>query len=135
MSEEAEYDLTGQWSGIYNYPAHFPPNSFEAVLRDAAGSLTGTTTEKANLGANIGHTLNAVIDGRREGTSVQFLKMYEDGTDEYDVVQYIGTVEAGGDEIVGTWEVPGVWLGTFLMVRGPGSAASVERRLTEKIEL
>ena len=27
---EAEYDLTGQWSGIYNYPALYPPNTFEA---------------------------------------------------------------------------------------------------------
>ena len=134
MTGEAEYDLTGQWSGIYNYPDRFPPNSFEAVLRDVGGRLTGTTTEQENIVGKSG-TLHAVIDGQRDGASVQFIKMYDDADEDYDVVRYNGTVAAGGDEIAGTWEVPGVWQGTFIMIRGSRAAASVERRATEKIEL
>ena len=30
MTATADIDLSGQWSGIYNYPALYPPNSFEA---------------------------------------------------------------------------------------------------------
>ena len=134
MNAEADHDLTGQWSGLYNYPSRFPPNSFEAVLRDTGGRLTGTTTEEENIVGRSG-TLHAVIDGHRDGASVQFIKMYEDAGDDYDAVRYTGTVAAGGDEITGTWEVPGGWQGTFIMVRAPGAKESVERRLTEKIEL
>jgi hypothetical protein len=133
MSDEAEYDLSGAWSGIYSYPSRFPPNSFEAVLRDAGGSLTGTTTERDGV-FDGNRTLHAVIDGQREGASVRFLKMYDMGGEDYDVVRYTGIVTEGGDEISGTWEVPGRWQGSFLMVRGPRAGAAIERRVTEKIE-
>jgi hypothetical protein len=134
MSDEAEHDLSGQWTGVYSYPSRFPPNSFEAVLRDAAGSLTGTTTERDGVFGG-DRLLHAVIDGQRDGTSVRFLKMYDQGDEAYDVVQYRGRVTDGGAEISGTWEVPGRWQGSFLMVRGPRAGASIARRVTEKIEL
>ena len=34
MSGGSEFDLTGEWTGIYSYPAHYPPNTFEASIRD-----------------------------------------------------------------------------------------------------
>ena len=40
MNEDAEYDLSGDWSGIYNYPSLYPPNSFEAKIVDAGGLIS-----------------------------------------------------------------------------------------------
>jgi len=135
MSGEADYDLSGDWSGFFNYPIPRPPVSFEAILLEAEGRLTGSTTERGDLPHTMSRTLRAVIDGHREGMRVEFLKMYEDADGDYDAVRYTGHVEAGGDEISGEWQIPGVWSGTFLMIRGPRAKASVERSVTEKIEL
>ena len=44
MSGEADYDLSGRWSGIFNYPSLFPPNTFEAAIRDSGGVITGLIT-------------------------------------------------------------------------------------------
>ena len=38
---DGEANLTGEWTGIYSYPAHYPPNTFEASIRDAGGAITG----------------------------------------------------------------------------------------------
>jgi hypothetical protein len=35
MSGADDYDLSGHWAGIFNYPAEFPPNGFEAEVRDS----------------------------------------------------------------------------------------------------
>ena len=133
MSDEAEYDLSGQWSGLYNYPRRFPPNSFEATIRESAGLLVGETTETDQWPPH--DVLTAMITGNRTGSEVAFTKVYDDLDHSGLVILYRGTIQVGGDEIEGEWDIPGVWSGTFLMVRGPRTKASVERRVTEKIEL
>ena len=37
---DGEANLTGEWTGIYSYPAHYPPNTFEASIRDAEGGVS-----------------------------------------------------------------------------------------------
>ena len=133
MSDEAEYDLSGQWSGIYNYPALYPPNTFEATIRDSGGVVTGVITQPGEFFEPPGTVQQAVIDGRRNGTSLSFVKMYDDLNRP--TPHYHGVIQAGGDEIEGEWTIPGNWSGTFLMVRGPRTKASVERRVPEKIEI
>jgi hypothetical protein len=123
----ADAGLTGHWTGLYNYPDGGPPVPFEAVLHESSGCITGTTTETSDLLDRHGEILHAVIDGRREGGTVRFLKMYE-ADDDYDVVHYEGTVHPDGDEIDGRWEIPGVWAGTFLMIRAAGT---MEERVIE----
>ena len=131
MSET--HDLSGQWSGIYNYPALYPPNTFEATIRDSAGVITGETVEPdAHLR---GPDRHAVIDGSHAGNSVRFTKIYDDFELDAPVIHYQGTIQADGDEIEGRWDIPGVWSGTFLMVRGSRTEATVERKVTEKIDL
>ncbi|MDQ4087067.1 MAG: hypothetical protein M3177_03490 [Pseudomonadota bacterium] len=130
MNGEEGLDLTGQWSGFYNYPVPAPAVNFEAVLRDAGGRLTGTIVEPDDLR---GGTLSAVIDGYRQGAAVSFLKMYDQADEYYDTVQYSGTVASGGDEIEGRWQVQGGWSGTFLMVRTRGGADEAERKAAEVI--
>ncbi len=130
MTARDPLDLTGEWAGFYNYPVPAPPVNFAAVLHESGGRLTGTTTEPDEAG---GGTLHAVIDGRRQGAAVSFLKMYDQADEYYDTVQYSGTVASGGDEIEGRWQVAGGWSGTFLMVRARGASEEVERQEAETI--
>ncbi|HEY9553940.1 hypothetical protein [Allosphingosinicella sp.] len=124
-----DVDLTGHWTGLYNYPDG-PPVPFEAQLRESSGCVTGTTTETSDLVAGHGQTLHAVIDGRRKGGSIRFLKMYDEAEGGYDVVHYDGALHADGNEIEGQWQIAGIWSGTFLMIRATGTG----RRLAETEE-
>ena len=133
MSGDSDIDLTGQWSGLFNYPDGGPATPFEAELRESAGCVTGTTTEPGDTIASAGQILHAVIDGRRDGSSVRFLKMYDGAIQDYDVVHNEGVVHADGDEIDGRWTVPGIWSGTFLMVRTRKEEQAAERKVSEEV--
>ena len=133
MSDDAEYDLSGVWSGIYNYPSRFPPNTFEATIVDSGGLITGEITQPGEFFEPPGTIQTAVIEGRREGGSLSFVKMYDDLSRP--TPHYHGLIQPGGDEIDGEWTIPGDWSGTFMMIRGPSNKASVERKVTEKIEI
>lgn len=131
MRGEADYDLSGQWSGIFNYPSMFPPNSFEATIRDAGGVITGLITQPREVFDAPGAPRQAVIEGSRSGSTLSFVKIYDDL--ERPTPHYHGTIQPGGDEIEGEWTIPGDWSGTFLMIRGSRAGESVERRVSEKV--
>ncbi len=120
MSRRSGLDLSGEWTGIYNFPHSLPPVAFEAVLLDQAGRLSGTTQEMAGPPFRPERLLTSVIDGVRNGHAVEFAKMYDQADREYDTVAYRGPVTADGEEIQGIWTV-GAWSGTFLMVRRAAS--------------
>ncbi len=123
-------DLTGRWDGIFNYPRALPPNGFVATLVEHDGGLTGEVEERADAGTDQGTTLAALIEGDRIGSRVRFIKRY-DAIDRADhPVTYDGTLAPDGDEITGEWTIPGVWSGSFIMVRQPGLATEVEREAT-----
>jgi hypothetical protein len=126
MSMSDGSDLSGRWTGIFNYPAHLPPNSFEAELREVGGSLAGTVWEQDDDPEGTGGTLHAVIEGRRQGSSVAFAKMYDDLGRMPDPVLYSGILQPDGNEISGSWEIPGYWSGTFIMIRAAGIAETAE---------
>jgi len=129
MSGEGDYDLTGEWSGIYSYPARYPPNSFEASIRDSGGIITGVTRQPGELFERSAQ--HAVIEGRREGSLVRWVKIY-DNLDRA-TPHYEGTVLSGGDEIEGTWHIPGNWSGTFMMMRRRKEEAGETRKVSEEI--
>ena len=131
MSGEGEYDLTGEWSGIYNYPAHYPPNSFEASIRDSGGVITGVIRQPGEFFEPAGIMQHAVIEGSRDGSTVRFVKMYDDLSRP--TPHYQGVIQPGGDEIEGEWTIPGDWSGTFLMVRGGKAEEAEEREVGEEI--
>jgi hypothetical protein len=131
MSDEAEYDLSGQWSGIYNYPARFPPNTFEATIRDTGGLVTGVITQPGEFFEPPGTVQTAVIEGRREGSQLSFIKIYDDLGRP--TPHYRGTIQPGGDEVEGEWTIPGNWSGTFLMIRGAKTGAAIARKVSEKV--
>lgn len=132
MSGEGEYDLTGEWTGIYSYPAHLPPNTFEASIRDAGGVITGVIHQPGEIIEPPGTHQHAVIEGSRAGSQVRWVKMYDDLSRA--TPHYQGTIQPGGDEIEGTWHIPGDWSGTFLMVRGRKEKAAETRKVDEKID-
>ena len=119
-------DLSGEWSGIYNYPQAFPPVAFAASLAEQGGWLTGEISEVTFRGKRA-----ASIQGRRAGLVVTWLKSYEHRDVSHDI-QYEGVVSADGQEISGRWTIFADWSGTFLMARKPRSAARRERRATAK---
>jgi hypothetical protein len=135
VSADADHDLTGRWSGIFNYPDLSPPNAFEAELRDAGGLLSGLTTEQDDNPCRNGGPLHAVIEGHRQASNVRFTKHYDDFNLMPDVVVYTGVVHPGGDEIDGRWEVPGSWSGTFLMVRNGGRGDELAYEASEAVGL
>jgi hypothetical protein len=127
----SEPDLSGDWRGIYNYPARFPPNSFSVTIRDEAGLITGEITQPGEFFEPAGTVRHAVIEGRRDGSIVNWVKFYDDL--DRPTPHYRGVIQQGGDEIEGEWTIPGDWSGTFLMVRASRSEAKAALRVSEKV--
>jgi hypothetical protein len=131
MSGGGEFDLTGEWTGIYNYPALLPPNTFEASIRDSGGIISGVIRQPGEIIEPPGIRQHAVIEGSREGSRVRWIKIYDDLSRA--TPHYEGTIQAGGDEIEGRWHIPGDWSGTFLMMRRSREEAEEERVVDEEI--
>lgn len=124
----SEADLSGRWHGFYSYGGHAHACPFEAELRDHGGELIGVTFEIAAFGPSPGSTLTAQVEGRRNGSAVDFSKTYDEVSLAGYSIHYSGTLAGGGDEIEGTWAIPGETNGTFLMVREGAAEAGEERR-------
>lgn len=123
-------DLSGLWLGRYLYPiAGVPPVTFDVVLYDLDGALTGTVTEVSPAGQR----LSATISGQRNGGHVHFLKLYDAMISGYDDVVYDGQIGDEGREISGRWTIADNWSGDFIMIRKSGDSAEVERKETVKI--
>ena len=115
-------DLSGVWHGIFNYPRSLPPTNFVAKLVEHGGALAGETEEVDPQG----QPLTALIHGDRNGSAVRFIKSYDDRHTH--AVHYTGALDPDGNEITGTWRIPGNWSGTFVMVRPAGAAEAAERK-------
>lgn len=128
-------DVTGEWTGLYNYPQGLPPNRFTATLCETGGVVTGETVEpspSAHAGYG-GGDAHAFLDGRRDAAQISFLKQY-DATHRADTpVAYAGAISGDGDEITGRWQVAGDWSGTFITVRRSRGGAAMERRAAEVV--
>ena len=133
MNAPADLDVSGRWTGVFNYPGPFPPVAFEAELRELGGSITGTVVEPDDNPYGTGGTLEALVDGSRHGSAVTFTKMYNDAERMPEPVFYSGTIQPDGNEISGRWEIAGHWSGTFLMVRNPGAAEAAEAEAAEEV--
>jgi len=79
--------------------------------------ISGRTHEQCDYGPSAGNTIFAAIDGVRENGTVKFTKTYEDVPLYETPVHYDGALNSDATEISGTWNVPGHWSGTFLMIR------------------
>lgn len=124
-------DLTGSWSGVYNYPSRPKAEHFDAVLFDAGGAFTGTTHEIARLIRPQPLELRATLSGSHTAGEVQFVKTYDGAGGLSHSIAYSGSLSVDGDEIWGGWTL--AWLkGTFLMIRQrPQSEELAEKRLAQ----
>ena len=128
-----EFDLTGEWSGIYSYPRWLPPNTFEASIRDAGGVISGVIRQPGEIIEAPGIVQHSVIEGNRSGGLVRWVKIYDDL--DRATPHYAGRILAGGDEIEGEWHIPGDWSGTFMMMRRRSDEAQAERKVDAGIEV
>ena len=126
-------DLTGAWEGIFSYPRSLPPNAFGCVLRDRSGALAGEVQERGDSEQERSVTLIAMIEGRRNGRAVSFTKRYDDLARARYAVDYEGQLSEDGDEITGRWSIPGIWSGTFIMMRSARRGIEAERRVAETV--
>ena len=69
-----------------------------------------------------------MIEGRREGASVRFIKIYDDLDRP---TPHLSTARSSraATRSQGEWTIPGDWSGTFLMIRGAGAEAAEERKV------
>ncbi len=133
---KAHTDLSGRWTGRYDYQGALSPVAFEAVLDDQDGHLVGTITEPNSFASGQGPHLQASLKGNRLGSSVSFTKYYH-GFDQGDDPIYDGDANAALTRISGQWRfatLPG-WCGRFVMVRAPEAQARRRKAKVESIEV
>ena len=130
MADDAG-NLTGVWHGLYTYP-HGQSVSFVATLIDSAGALSGATHEPGGHGDASPGTLYATLAGQRSGSAVTFRKTYDGKVPRYRAVDYAGTLNADATEVAGRWVIPGVWSGTFLMIREARKEESAKRKAVQR---
>ena len=126
-------NLTGEWSGQVSYPSRLGPTTpFLAHLRDDGGRLTGTIIEPDVFFG--GPTLEASLSGTRQGTSVDFTKMYGPAAppDFANPVDYVGSLSADGNTVSGVWSLLDLD-GRFEMHRDAEIGEDVESEVQVKL--
>ncbi len=111
MSYNVSLNLTGVWEGQFTFPRRFPATAFVATLIETGSVISGMVHEPDVLGHNGGETLFAMVEGRRDGARVSFVKTYERRTRSRSTVVYEGRLSADGTEIEGRWTISGVVVG------------------------
>jgi hypothetical protein len=111
-------NLTGRWTGRYDYDRDAAAVPFDVVLDDHAGVLSGDMTEPNTFRRDMGAHLAATLIGDRLGFDVSFRKTYG-GFDQGDDPIYEGALNGDLTRIDGVWRFPDEpeWLGRFMMVR------------------
>ena len=115
-------DVTGVWYGRYEAGHWDEKNGFIAVIEEMGGAVTGVVTERDDDGIR---TRRAMVNGRRDGALVRFVKQYDGSCGFSHAVNYSGRIDDEGCEIGGAWTVPGGW-GRFVMEREKFDAAELE---------
>jgi len=118
------FDMTGLWEGVFAYPAYQGPTTpFVAHIEESDGTLTGSIMEPNTIGWS-SEELEAVLNGARNGRSVDFTKAYDGSSDAAHAVDYVGQLSDDGTLVTGVWSLAELD-GTFEMRR----SASLEEML------
>ena len=129
MSDD-RYDMSGLWEGAFAYPAYQGPTTpFVASIEESEGTLTGTIMEPNTMGWS-SEELEAVLNGARNGRSVDFTKAYDGSSDAAHAVDYVGQLSDDGNLVTGVWSLAELD-GTFEMRR----SASLEEMLEAEEEV
>jgi hypothetical protein len=127
-------NISGEWTGVYDYPDNESDAvPFKATVSDMDGLVSGSIIEPNTFVEDGNTELFSVINGKRDGLYITFLKIYESSeyTDSYEII-YEGTLTKDMTVIQGTWKTTDdmTWSGPFVMNR----AAKIEIKREQKIE-
>ena len=123
-------NISGLWMGSYSYPGGIGPTTpFLAKIEDHDGALSGSIVEP-NLQGHLSDSLDAVIRGTRQGTAVDFTKVYDGASDYAHAIDYVGRLSGDGNTIRGVWSLADLD-GSFEMHR----EAVWEEKAGEKAEV
>lgn len=124
-------DLSGDWTGSYDYGPGSRAVPFAASLFDIGGVVWGTSLEPNTFAPGAGDELEAEISGTRSGRELHFRKVYAGRPQRgEEPIHYTGHVSADGNRIEGRWTIRtfGANLsGPFVMNRLSGARARAER--------
>jgi hypothetical protein len=113
-------DVSGVWYGRWTSEDPFiAPNSFIAVLEEAASAVDGTVSEVDDHGH-----FRASVSGARTGSQIQWIKQYDGGGRDH-AVYYAGLVNQDATQITGGWRLEH-WSGGFAMQREKFSIDELE---------
>lgn len=132
MSETSYRDLSGLWTGVFDYEDQFgDATPFNAIVTEVAGAFCGETVEPNTFGRDRVPEIYASLGGSRNERHVSFQKVYEQRTGATHLVAYAGLANASLTRIRGTWTIDGGLSGSgpFIMNRDQQSAESGEDRV------
>ncbi len=114
-------DISGEWTGVYDYPSNEDVAvPFRADLSDINGIISGDVREPNTFVNKVGNELFSLVNGKRDGLSITFLKIYESSeeTDSYEII-YEGAINRDITIIQGIWKTTDdlTWSGPFIMNR------------------
>lgn len=125
MSENDFKNLSGYWTGVYDYAAADEAVPFNAVLCDEAGQISGEIIEPNTFAQAADRELFSSLSGVLDGGSVTFVKHYEALPGAGHTVLYVGEVDARRTKIEGRWRIGPSWSGPFVMNRASDGGAAV----------
>jgi hypothetical protein len=118
----SDSNVSGVWYGRWSSTdPDVYPNSFIAVLEEAAGAVDGTVSEPDPDGSQ---PLRALVSGGRSGAQIHWITQY-DGEKLAHAVYYAGLVNGEATEINGGWRLEH-WSGSFTMRREKFSIEELE---------
>jgi hypothetical protein len=115
-TENASDDLTGVWNGLYKQTS-VGSVPFTATLVQSGHHLGGSTHEACIRTDCPRKTHLAMLSGHRSGRSVSFVKTYDPPGFGFDIVRYVGELNADATEIAGMWSIGSAFFGAFVMTR------------------
>jgi hypothetical protein len=129
---DSEGNLTGYWSGSYDYGGGEGPTPFSAYISDVSGSILGTTLEPNTFVRGSLSELSAEIMGACNGRIISFVKRYHRAPGVHrHPVYYSGAADAKFTRVDGTWRFNNGFSGTFVMTRA-SAGTSAQARQREK---
>jgi len=96
-------NLSGLWMGSYAY-AFGGAVPFLAKIEDRDGALSGTIIEPNTMGDS-SDSLEAILQGSRHGSAVDFTKAYDGASDAAHAVDYVRRLSGDGASVSGVWSL------------------------------
>jgi hypothetical protein len=122
----AETDVTGVWTGKYEYPGGFQaPVEFTVIFLQKGDELLGHIKETNTFGKQPEPLLHSSLKGHlnKETRELKFTKTYDGTAGVSHSVEYSGRLSEDGNTLdAGSWNLGGIG-GTYLLAKVEGTQA------------